>query len=101
MAARDLGKHSRGIEFFERSVAATPVNEVRSQYLHRAYLLRAQVEQRAWSEAEATAASLRPLAVEVASTRTDKLLQQLAHLDVLASASTGVSDIICELVLLI
>jgi len=95
MVARDLGRHTQGVDFFERSVEATPATEVRSQYLHRAYLLRAQVEQRAWSEAELTASSLRPLAVEVASTRTDKLLQGLKNEHVLAGA---IGDSITELV---
>jgi hypothetical protein len=60
MAERDLGRHALGVDSFARSVDATPATEVRSQYLHRAYLLRAQVEQRAWSDAEITAASLQP-----------------------------------------
>ena len=100
MAARDLGRSTHGVDFFERSVEATPASETRSQYLHRAYLLRAQAEQQAWSDAECTAASLRPLAVEVASTRTDQLLQKLSNSGVLASAPTSAADTIGELVLL-
>ena len=97
MAARDLGKHTWGVDYFERSVAATPAGEVRSQYLHRAYLLRAEVEQKAWSEAESTAASLRPLAVEVASTRTDRLLQQLPVTQLRMTAPSRVRDAIIDL----
>jgi len=98
MAASDLGKHLRGIDSFERSVEATPTQEVRSQYLHRAYLLRAQVEQQAWSEVALTVASLQPLAVEVASTRTDNLIQQLAARPI--AAPDGVADSLANLILL-
>ena len=98
MAASDLGQYSRGMDSFERSVEATPTQEVRSQYLHRAYLLRAQIEQQAWSEVALTVASLQPLAVEVASTRTDRLIQQLAARP--AAAPDGVADSLADLVLL-
>ena len=98
MAASDLGHHRRGMVSFERSVEATPTQEVRSQYLHRAYLLRAQIEQQAWSEVALTVASLQPLAIEVASTRTDKLIQQLAARP--ATAPEGVADSLADLVLL-
>lgn len=78
MVARDLGMPTRSLDLFARSVEATPGGEVRSQYLHRAYLIRAQLESRAWEDADRTAVSLEPLAIEVASTRTDRVLQQLA-----------------------
>jgi hypothetical protein len=60
---------------FERSVAATPATEIRSQYLHRAYLLQAQVDNSIWDAAEQTIRQLLPLLAEVASTRTVVLLR--------------------------
>jgi len=38
MVERDLGLASKAIDHFERSVMATPADEIRSQYLHHAYL---------------------------------------------------------------
>jgi hypothetical protein len=75
MAQRDLGNYGRAVTDFERSVIATAATETRSQYLHRAYLLQAQVEVRAWQDAEATIGQLQSLAAEVASTRTVVLLR--------------------------
>ena len=70
MVQRDLGLADRAITQFERSVMATPVTEIRSQYLHRAYLLQAQADSGSWSAAEQTIRQLLPLSSEVASTRT-------------------------------
>ncbi len=85
MVQRDLGLAGRAITQFERSVIATPVTEIRSQYLHRAYLLQAQVDSGIWSSAEQTIRQLLPLSSEVASTRTVVLLRntlrQLATCD--------------------
>jgi len=75
MVQRDLGLADRAIAQFERSVIATPVTEIRSQYLHRAYLLQAQVDTGTWSAAEQTIRQLLPLSSEVASTRTVVLLR--------------------------
>jgi hypothetical protein len=75
MVQRDLGLASRAIAHFERSVNATPATEIRSQYLHRAYLLQAQVDNRTWDAAEQTIRQLLPLSTEVASTRTVVLLR--------------------------
>jgi hypothetical protein len=77
MAQRDLGLASRAITQFERSVVATTSQGIRSQYLHRAYLLQAQVDNRTWDAAEQTIRQLRPLATEVASTRTVVLLRNI------------------------
>ena len=52
MVQRDLGMPERAIAQFERSVIATPPTEIRSQYLHRAYLLQAQVDNATWDDAE-------------------------------------------------
>jgi hypothetical protein len=75
MVQRDLGLSSRAIECFERSVMATPADEIRSQYLHRAYLLQSQVDNSMWESAEQTVRRLIPLAREVASTRTAVILR--------------------------
>jgi hypothetical protein len=75
MAQRDLGLESRAIDHFERSVQATAATEIRSQYLHRAYLLQAQVDNSTWNAAQQTLRDLIPLAREVASTRTVVLLR--------------------------
>jgi hypothetical protein len=75
MAQRDLGLAGKAITFFERSVIATPATEIRSQYLHRAYLLQAQVDNSSWGDAEQTIRQLLPLSAEVASTRTVVLLR--------------------------
>ena len=57
---------------------ATPTDEIRSQYLHRAYLLQSQVDNGTWVAAERTARELIPLAREVASTRTAVILRSVS-----------------------
>jgi hypothetical protein len=79
MAQRDLGFTGRAIAFFERSVIATPATEIRSQYLHRAYLLQAEVDNSSWGDAEETIRQLLPLSAEVASTRTVVLLRRILN----------------------
>ena len=44
MVHRDPGLVSEAMDHFERSVMATPADEIGSQYLHRAYLLQSQVD---------------------------------------------------------
>jgi hypothetical protein len=78
MIERDLGLNGKAIDDFERSVVATPADEIRSQYLHRAYLLQSQVDNNTWDAAERTARELIPLAREVASTRTAVLLRSIS-----------------------
>jgi hypothetical protein len=75
MVQRDLGLAGQAVAHFERSVIATPATEIRSQYLHRAYLLQAQVDNSTWKDAEQTTRQLLPLATEVASTRTVVILR--------------------------
>jgi hypothetical protein len=75
MVQRDLGLFSRAVDQFERSVMAIPADEIRSQYVHRAYLLQAQVDNSTWDAAEQTIQQLIPLSREVASTRTVVLLR--------------------------
>jgi hypothetical protein len=77
MIKRDLGMVSRAITQFERSVAATPAIEIRGQYIHRAYLLQAQVDNRTWDAAEQTIQQMLPLVAEVASARTVVLLRNV------------------------
>jgi hypothetical protein len=77
MVQRDLGLSGPAMEDFERSVAATPTDEIRSQYLHRAYLLQEQVDVGAWDAAERTVQQLGPLSQEVGSVRTVVLLRDL------------------------
>ena len=78
MVQRDLGLVGKAIDHFERSVMATPTDEIRSQYLHRAYLLQSQVDNGTWAAAERTARELIPLAREVASTRTAVILRSVS-----------------------
>jgi hypothetical protein len=75
MAQRDLGLFSRAVDRFERSVMAIPADEIRSQYVHRAHLLQAQVDNSTWAAAEQTIQQLIPLSKEVASTRAAVLLR--------------------------
>ncbi len=75
MVQRDLGLASKAIDDFERSVMATPTDEIRSQYLHRAYLLQSQVDNETWEAAERTVRQLIPLSRDVASTRTAVILR--------------------------
>ncbi|MGH7929732.1 MAG: helix-turn-helix domain-containing protein [Candidatus Binatia bacterium] len=77
MCKQDLGDSKSAIVQFERSVESTPATEIRSQYLHRAYLLAAQVKLKSWAAADNTMQELQPLAREVASTRTAVLIRQI------------------------
>jgi transcriptional regulator with XRE-family HTH domain len=85
MIQNDLGLASRAISLFERSVAATPPDQIRGQYFHRAYLLQAQIDNSLWNTAEQTIQQILPLSAEVASPRTAvlvrKILRQLAARD--------------------
>jgi hypothetical protein len=78
MVQRDLGLTSKAIDHFERSVMATPADEIRSQYVHRAYLLQSQVDNSTWDAAEQTARQLIPLSRDVASTRTVVILRRIS-----------------------
>ncbi|GAA4663611.1 helix-turn-helix transcriptional regulator [Amycolatopsis dongchuanensis] len=75
MAKRDLQQSGLAIAEFEHSVEATAPSETRSQYLHRAYLLQAQVELGSWADVEQTVKSIIPLVKQVASTRTAVILR--------------------------
>ena len=77
MVQRDLGLSGDAIDHFERSVMAIPANEIRSQYVHRAYLLQSQVDNNTWDAAALTVQQLIPLSREVASPRTAVILGSL------------------------
>jgi hypothetical protein len=72
-----LGLSGQAIDNFERSVSATPADETRSQYLHRAYRLQAQADIGAWDAADQTIRQLIRLSREVGSTRTVVLLRDI------------------------
>ena len=75
MAHRDLGLTDQAVNQFEKSAAAVPANETRSQYVHRSHLLQAQIENKCWAEAEGIMTQLVPLSMQVASTRAVVLLR--------------------------
>ncbi|HYZ57474.1 MAG TPA: hypothetical protein VE733_28785 [Streptosporangiaceae bacterium] len=77
MVQRDLGLASSAITNFEQSVIAVPAPEIRSQYVHRAHLLQAQVDNQTWTAAEETIRQLLPLSSEVASARAVVLLRNV------------------------
>jgi hypothetical protein len=77
MVQRDLGLSGKAIDHFERSVMAIPADEIRSQYVHRAYLLQSQVDNNTWDAATQTVRQLIPLSREVASPRTAVILRSL------------------------
>lgn len=74
MAQRDLGMTGPSMSEFYRSVEMIPEGETRRQYVHRAYLLRAQIDTGSWSDVETTIRSLVPLVDQVASNRTVAIL---------------------------
>lgn len=75
--ATDALQHSgAALPEFEHSVLATDPNEMRSQYLHRAFLLRAQINAGSWGEVENTIGTLLPLIPQVESTRTKVLIRE-------------------------
>lgn len=77
MAQRDLGLTNRAITQFEKSMSGVPANEIRSQYVHRSYLLQAQVDNNSWGAAEETVDQIIPLSTQVASTRAVVLLRNV------------------------
>jgi hypothetical protein len=77
MAGQDLRKADVAISRFAHSVEEIPLSETRSQYVHRVYLLQAQVNLGAWTEVEATVKSIVPLVSQVASTRAVVILRRI------------------------
>ena len=77
MCLSDLGDQAGALDAFERSAAAVPDGETRSQFVHGAYLAAAQVRARSWDGARVTIANLQPLAVQVASGRTESIVKEM------------------------
>jgi hypothetical protein len=92
MCRAALGDLTSARESFEHSVEATPPHETRSQYLHRSYLLRSQVSSRSWAEAAATIDELAPLALQVASNRTVRLLRSALDSEQLPGTSGAFNE---------
>jgi hypothetical protein len=98
MAGRDLRKVDVAISEFEHSVEATAPTQTRSLYHHRAHLLQAQVDLRAWTDVEATARSIFPLISQVASIRTAILLRKtIAQVAGIQAAPDGVTASMAQL----
>ncbi len=77
MALADLGKIREAVGRFEQSVAATAPYYARGRYLHLGYLLGAQVQVGAWSDAETTMRQIGVMVGGVASTRGVVLLARI------------------------
>lgn len=90
MATDALQPSGAALPEFEHSVEATDPNEMRSQYLHRAYLLQAQISASSWGEAEQTINTLLPLIPQVESTRTKVLIRE--SIATIASGSQKAPD---------
>ncbi|MGH3832536.1 MAG: XRE family transcriptional regulator [Pseudonocardiaceae bacterium] len=69
MALADLGRSREALSKFERSVAATAPQYMRSRYLGLGYLLGAQVKVGAWSDAETNMRQITTMVGHVNSTR--------------------------------
>lgn len=97
MAGRDLRKLD-ALDEFEHSVEATAPTETRSQYLHRAYLLQAQVDAGSWSNIATTIETIIPLVHQVASTRTVVILRSVIEKSAsLSTVPDGVHDSLSRL----
>ena len=77
MALADLGHIREAVGKFEQSVAATAPHYVRGRYLGLGYLLGAQVQVGAWSDAETTMRRIGAMVGDVASTRGVVLLARI------------------------
>lgn len=77
MCKSDLGDIPGALDAFERSADAVPNGETRSQFVHGAHLANAQVGARSWDGALQTINGLQPLAIQVTSGRTEKLVRSI------------------------
>jgi hypothetical protein len=77
MALVDLGHAREAVEKFEQAVAATAPHYARGRYLRLGYLLGAQVQVGAWSDAETTMCQIGAVVGDVASTRAAVLLARI------------------------
>jgi hypothetical protein len=76
MCKADLGDAVGAVEDFGESVAARTTGDTRSHYIHRVYLLRGQVAARSWEAADRTLGELGPLASQVSSSRSARVLRE-------------------------
>ncbi|MGH3870565.1 MAG: helix-turn-helix domain-containing protein [Pseudonocardiaceae bacterium] len=74
MALMDLGRPGEAVEKFEQLVWKMAAHHLRDRYLHLGYLLSAQVQVGAWSDAETTMCQIATMAGDVSSTRAVVLL---------------------------
>jgi transcriptional regulator with XRE-family HTH domain len=74
MALIDLGRPGEAVDKFQQSVWGKTAHQMRGRYLHLGYLLSAQVQVAAWSDAETTMCQIATMASDVSSTRTVVLL---------------------------
>ncbi|MGH3823568.1 MAG: hypothetical protein ACRDRA_12180 [Pseudonocardiaceae bacterium] len=74
MALIDLGRPGEAVDKFEQSVWGKAAHQMRGRYLHLGYLLDAQVQVGAWSDAETTMCQIATMVSDVSSTRTVVLL---------------------------
>ena len=77
MALADLGHAREALGKFEQSVWKMAPHHVRGRYLHLGYLLGAQVQVGAWSDAETTMRQIGAMVGHVASTRAEVLLARV------------------------
>jgi hypothetical protein len=96
MVLRDLAQLPRAVEHLELALDAVGPSEHRKRFSHRVYLLRAQVEARAWDEVEKTVSGLTREIPECQSTRTLLLLADtvdLAPVEALAPVAEELKSI--------
>jgi DNA-binding XRE family transcriptional regulator len=77
MALVDLGHAREAVGKFEQSVWEAAPHQVRGRYLHLIYLLGAQAQVGAWSDAETTMCQIGAVVGDVASTRAAVLLARI------------------------
>lgn len=74
MALIDLGRPGEAVDKFQQSIWVMSAHQMRGRYLHLGYLLGAQVNVGAWSDAETTMHQIATMVSDVSSTRTVVLL---------------------------
>jgi hypothetical protein len=75
MCRQNLGDINGALPCFENSVELTATDQNRSRFLHRAYLFDAQCAARSWDAAAQTMTELQPLALEVTSSRSARIIR--------------------------
>jgi transcriptional regulator with XRE-family HTH domain len=74
MALIDLGRPGDAVDKFVQSVWGKTAHQMRGRYVHLGYLLGAQVQVGAWSDAETTIGQIATMVSDVSSARTVVLL---------------------------